>query len=64
MSNKQMDLYEPEKFYYDLEKDPAKLGTWRDFLKAGDTFLWDGVNFKIEETRPSDQTWLVARHDG
>ena len=59
--NKQMDLYEADRFYYDLEKDPAKLGTWRDFLKAGDKFQWDKENFVIEEVRASDQTWLVVK---
>lgn len=59
--DKQMDLYEAGRFYYDLEKDPAKLGTWRDFLKAGDTFQWDNENFVIEEVRASDQTWLVVK---
>jgi len=57
---KQMDLYE-NKFYYDLQKDPAKLGTWRDYLKEGDTFQWDDEKFVIEEIRASDQTWLVVK---
>jgi len=55
----QKDMFESNKYYYDLIQDSARLGHLCDTLKEGDTFMQNGTEYEIIESRPADQCWLV-----
>ena len=63
MSHKplQKDLFDEDFYYYDLHNDPAKLGTWRELLKEGDGFNWDGQEYIILDRNMADSHWLIER---